>query len=98
MFDEGSAMKAEQGAACDVERLGEWFACWDTLEALARDADRLYSKCGASCSVEDLRQWRERVMAQVKTELENEERIFQALSQPEEEQQLPPTAALGSAA
>ena len=93
MFDEGSAM-AEQGAACDVgqAKLTDWFCTWDTVEALARDADRLYDKCGTNCSMEELLQWRERVMVQLKTALEDEERIFQSLSSPAEAEQAPPGA------
>lgn len=100
MFDEGSAMKAEQGAACETQPiLAEWFCCWDTVEALARDADRLYAKCGTKCSVEELKDWRDRVLAQLKTVLDDEERIFESLRRPEEPAaKMPPGAALGSAA
>ena len=98
MVEEGSAMKAEQGAACDAGKLGEWFACWDTIEALARDADRLYAKCGANCGANDLREWRERVLAQINKELRDEAAIFQALSEESDEIQELPSASLDHAA
>jgi len=86
MVDEGSAMMAEQGAACGLQhaKLSEWFCAWDTVEALARDAHRLHEKCGTNCDVEELKQWRERVMAQLETVLADERRIFEQLSSPAE--------------
>jgi len=100
MFDEGSATKAEQGAVCDGNQplLSEWFCCWDTLEALARDAGKLHEKCGSNCSAEELGQWRERVLAQLKTVLADEQRIFDALSNAGEDVAASLSAALGNAA
>ena len=82
MVDEGSAMQIEQGPAGEAGQpsLSDWFCTWDTVEALAREADRLFDKCGTNCSLEELSQWRERIMAQLQTALDEEKRIFEALS------------------
>jgi hypothetical protein len=98
MDDKGSAITAEQGAACDVERMGEWFACWDIVEALARDADRLYAKCGSNCATAELSEWRERVLAQVRAALEDEERIFRVLNKLNENEEPVTSQALQSGA
>jgi len=66
---------------------------------LARDAGRLQAKCGSNCSVAELSEWRERVLAQLKTVLEEERRSFVALSGQEDDQLAElPSAALGNAA
>ena len=80
MFDEGSGKKSAD-AACGAEStLSQWFCCWDTVEALARDAGRLHEKCGPNCGTDELGLWRERVMAQLEAVLAEEKRIFGEIS------------------
>lgn len=78
MVESGSAEMMSNGAAVEQRTGGrtEWFAAWDTIGALARDAGALHEKCGGNCSVDELRQWRERVLAQLRETLDEEQRYF----------------------
>jgi hypothetical protein len=95
MFDQGSKTELADAACGPEMSLNEWFCCWDTVEALARDASRLHEKCGTNCSAEDLRQWRELVFTQLEAVLAEERRIFAEISRTGE---LTPGAGLSTAA
>lgn len=73
--------QCKQGCETNSGAASEWFCCWSTLETLARDAGALYEKCGGNCTIEQLSEWRERVIAQVRATLEEEEQFFESLKQ-----------------
>jgi hypothetical protein len=81
MLEKGSAELMSIDAAAQQQGGGrsEWFAAWDTIGALARDAGALHEKCGGNCSVEDLREWRERVLSQLNQTLLEEQRYFEEI-------------------
>jgi hypothetical protein len=90
---DGSEMKTQESAADKEQRTtyAEWFCAWDVIEALARDADALQGKCNGNCGIDELRDWRSRIMAQLRSTLEEEERIFGLLIDQAEAQLEPQT-------
>jgi len=84
MFAESSAMEEAQQCAtgsADPHCYSEWFQSWDTIEVLARGASALHQKCGGNCSIAELQEWRERILAQIQDALADEKRIFGELAQ-----------------